>query len=131
VSGFVPIESNDEGDFVLLPPLCPSREELERELAEPIQLPDPSPPRPPPPQFSLRDVMLLMVGVAAGLAGGSWMPAKLFAALLGLALLSGLLIVSWRPPETRLGKVIWASFVIAYFMAIAAAVIRPPTETLR
>jgi len=130
VGGFAPIfERNDEGDFVLRPPECPSREELERELADPIRLPDPSPPRPPP-QFSLGDIMLLMVGVAAGLAGGSWMPSKMFAAILGLATLIGLLIVSWRPPETRLGKVIWASFVIAYFMAIVAAIVRPPTEAL-
>jgi hypothetical protein len=130
VGGFAPIfERDDGGDFVLRPPECPSREELERDLADPIQLPDPSPLRPPPPQFSLGDIMLLMVGVAAGLAGGSWMATDLFAAILGLATLVGLLIVSWHPPETRLGKIIWASFVVAYFMSVLAAVLRPPPST--
>ena len=71
--------------------------------------------------------MILMVGVAAGLAGGSWMPTDLFAAILGLATLIGLLIVSWRPPESHVGRVIWASFVVAYFIAVLAAVFhRPP-----
>ena len=126
--GIAPIfDRNDEGDFVLLPPECPSRDELERGLTDPIQLPGPPPP-PPPPQFSLADVMLLTAGVGVGLAGGTWMPGKMFAAVLGLALLIGLLIVSWRPPESRLGKVIWASCVIAYFTAVLAAVFRPPTD---
>jgi hypothetical protein len=131
VTGFAPVfERNDEGDFVLRPPECPSREELERELADPIELPDPLPSRPPPPQFSLRDVMFLMVGVAGGLAGGTWMPSEVFAAILGLAMLLGLLVVTWHPPETHLGKIIWASLVVAYFSAVLAAIVRPPTEVL-
>jgi hypothetical protein len=120
-------DRNDDGDFVLLPPECPSREELERELTDPIELPGPPPP-PPPPQFSLGDVMVLTVGVAVGLAGGSWMPGKAFALLLGLVLLVGLVIVSWHPPQSRLGKVIWTSCVIAYFTALLAAIVRPPTD---
>src|SRR6478672_2793550 len=104
------IERNDDGDLILRPPDCRSRDEVERELAGPIELPEPPPP-PPPPQFSLCDMMLVTAGVATGLAGGTWMPSKAFAAVLGLALLIGLVIVSWRPPESRLGKIIWASFV--------------------
>jgi hypothetical protein len=122
-------ERTSGDEFVLRPPDCRSREELEREFTDPIQLPDPSPPRSPP-QFSLSDIMLLMVGVATGLAGGSWMPTDLFAAILGLATLVGLLIVSWHPPQTRLGNVIWTSFIIAYFMAVLAAVFQPPTNAL-
>jgi hypothetical protein len=118
------IERDDQGDFVLRPPECPSRDQLERHLIGPIEIAGPPPP-PPPPQFSIRDVMLLMVGLGVGLAGGTWMPSKAFAAVLGLALLIGLVIVSWRPPESRLGKVVWASFVIAYFTAVVAALIRP------
>jgi hypothetical protein len=114
-------------DFVLRAPNCRSREELERELEGPIRIPAP-PPKPPPPQFSLGDLMILMIGVAAGLAGGSWMPTDVFAALLGLATLVGLVIVSWHPPETRLGKLIWTSFIVAYFMAVLAAILRPPTN---
>jgi hypothetical protein len=121
-------EGPREDELVLRPPECRSREQVERELAEPIELPGPAP-RGPPPQFSLRDIMVLTVGVAAGLAGGSWMPGKLFAALLGLATLIGLLVVSLRPPETRAGKLVWASFVIAYFTAVVAALLRPPTNS--
>jgi len=129
VAGSAPIfERNDEGDFVLLPPEGRSREEVERELTGPIVI-APEPAEPPRLlQFSVGDLMILMVGVAAGLAGGSWMPTDVFAAILGLATLAGLLIVSWHPPETRLGKMIWASFVVAYFMAVLAALIRPPTD---
>jgi hypothetical protein len=125
-------EASDErakvDDVVLRPPDCPSREELERGFREPVQLPAPEPVQQPPLQFSVRDLMILMVGVAAGLAGGTWMPTDVFAAILGLATLAGLLLVSWRPPETHLGKMIWASFVVAYFLAVLVAVFRPPTH---
>jgi hypothetical protein len=118
----------NDGDFVLRPPECPSRDEWQRVLKGPIEiLPEPAAP-PRWPQFSLGDLMILMVGVAAGLAGGSWMPTDLFAAILGLATLLGLLVVSWRPPESHVGRVIWASFVVAYFMAVLAAVFHPPPQ---
>jgi hypothetical protein len=83
------------------------------------------PPRPSYPQFSVADVMILMVGVAAGLAGGSWMPRDLFAAVLGLVTLVGLLVVSWHPPQTHVGRLIWGTLVLAYVIAVAAAVFRP------
>jgi hypothetical protein len=85
---------------------------------------------PPPPQFSLGDVMILMVGVAVGLAGGSWMPNDAFAAILGLVTLLGLVAVSWYPPQTHLGRIVWAALVTAYFMAVLAAIARPPTNPL-
>jgi len=126
VSGIAPrFERDGDGDFVLRPPECPSREELERHLLGPIVIPPP-PAAPPSLQFSLGDLMIVTVGVAAGLAGGSWMPTDLFAALAGIATLVGLLVVSCHPPETHLGKVIWTSFVVAYFTAVLAAVVRPP-----
>src|SRR5690242_12292270 len=102
-------QGSDEHGFSLREPDCPSREELERHLLGPIEL-EPEPPRPPGPQFSLSDVMILTVGVAVGLAGGSWMPTDLFAAILGMATLAGLLVVSLYPPDSHLGKLIWASF---------------------
>lgn len=121
------IERGDEGDLVLRPPESRSREEVERELTGPIELPEPPPP-PPPPQFSIQDMMLLMAGVAAGLAGGTWMPSQAFAAILGLVTIGGLVIVTFHPPESRLGKIIWASLVVAYFTAIFAAIVRMPTD---
>jgi hypothetical protein len=119
--------ARDDDGFRLREPGCPSREELERHLLGPVEL-KPEPPQPPRAQFSLSDVMILTVGVAVGLAGGSWMPTDLFAAILGMATLMGLLIVSLYPPDSHLGKLIWASFVIAYFMAVVAALLRPPAR---
>ena len=75
--------------------------------------------------------MILMVGVAIGLAGGSWMPTDVFAATLGLLTLVGLLVVSWHPPETHLGKLIWATLVLAYVIAVFAAVFRPLAHPAR
>jgi len=121
-----PDSSNDD-DLVVLPAEGLSREELERQFAEPLHLePDPAPARWP--QFSIGDLMIVMVGVASGLAGGSWMPTDVFAAALGLVTLVGLLVVSWYPPESHLGKLLWATLVIAYILAVLAAVLRPPVQ---
>jgi len=115
---------DESDDFQLAPPDCPSREDRQRHV-EPTQLSSPPPAPPPRHQYSVRDLMILMVGVAIGLAGGSWMPTDVFAATLGLLTLVGLLVVSWRPPETHLGKIIWATLVLAYVIAVFAAVFRP------
>ena len=120
-------ETDHGEDLVLLPPEGMSREELERQFAEPLKIePEPRPPKWP--QFSIADVMIVMVGVAVGLAGGSWMPTDVFAAALGLVTLAGLLVVSWYPPESHLAKLLWATLVIAYVLAVLAAVLRPSTN---
>lgn len=117
----------DADDLTLSPPSGLSREEREQRSALPRSLPEPDPPARRP-QFSVADVMVLMVGVAAGLAGGSWMPSDLFAAIVGLATLVGLLVVSWNPPQSHAGKLIWATLVLAYIVAVFAAVFRPITH---
>ena len=91
----------------------------------PPKLEPPPPERPGRPQFSVGDVMIVMVGVAVGLAGGTWMPPDIFAAVLGLLTLVGLLLVHLYPPETHLAKLIWASLVLAYVMAVFAALLKP------
>jgi hypothetical protein len=77
------------------------------------------------PQFSVGEILVVMVGVAAGLAGGTWMPADIFAAILGLVTLLGLLAVHLHPPRSRLGKLLWMTLVLAYVMAVLAAIVRP------
>ncbi len=112
-------------DFRLLPPEGHSREEM-AELLDP-----PQPFKPPPPeaaarpQFSVGDVLIVMVGVAVGLAGGTWMRPDHFAAIMGLVTLLGLLAVHLYPPESHLGKLIWATIVLAYLMAVLAALLKP------
>ena len=116
----------DDEDLVVLPPEGPSREELERQFAEPLRLE--SPVRVPRwPQFTIADMMILMVGVAVGLSGGSWLPTDVFAAALGIVTLAGLLVVNFYPPETRLAKLLWGTLVLAYVLAVLAALLRPPT----
>lgn len=111
-------------DLKLAPPDCPSADDWQRALSPPPKLPEPEP-TPPRRQYSIGELMILMVGVAAGLAGGSWMPTDIYAATLGLLTLVGLLVVSWSPPDTRLGKLIWATLVLAYVISVFAAVFRP------
>ena len=76
------------------------------------------------PQFRISDLLIVMVGAAVGLAGGTWIPANIFAALLGLVTLIGLLIVHLIPPRSHTGKVIWATVVLAYVTAVSAALVK-------
>jgi len=69
-------------------------------------------------------LLIVMVGAAVGLAGGTWVPADLFAAILGLVTLVGLLVVHLVPPRTRLGKVIWTTIVLAYVIAVIVALVK-------
>ena len=78
-----------------------SPQELERQSALPRSLPAPDLPAKPR-QFSVSDVMIVMIGVALGLAGGSWMPRDMFAAVLGLVTLApcpGWLILTFLPDK--------------------------------
>jgi hypothetical protein len=118
-------EDHDDQELVLLPPECPSREQLEQHLRPPLRIePEACPPRWP--QFSIADLMILMVGVAVGLSGGSWLPTDVFAAALGIVTLLGLLVVNFYPPESRLAKLLWGTLVLAYVLAVIAALLRPP-----
>ena len=117
-------------EFVVLPPEGPSREEIEYSF---FPMPEYVPPPKSPssrPQFSLADVMMITFAVAAGLAGGSWMPSDVFAAVLGLITLIGLLVVHLHPPETHAAKLVWAALVIAYVMAVFAALLKPTDQAL-
>src|SRR5689334_7705976 len=98
-------QSTSDDDFLLRPPECRSREELERELADPIVLPNPPPPAAPF-QFSIGDVMLLMVGVSVGVAGGSWMPARTFGFALGLMTILVLIAFTLHPPQSRTARLV-------------------------
>jgi hypothetical protein len=115
----------DDDQFRLSPPECPSREELAHRLqpAPAFEPPAAEPSRRP--QYSVGDVMILMVGVAVGLAGGTWMPADVFAGVLGLATLLGLLLVHLYPPESHVAKLLWSTMVLAYLIAVFTALLRP------
>ena len=76
------------------------------------------------PRFSIAFLLFAMVGIGIGLAGGTWMSADLFAAILGLATLFGLLIVHLFPPRTQPGQLIWATLVMGYITAVLTALIK-------
>jgi hypothetical protein len=120
-------QTTSDDDFRLRPPECRSREELERELADPICFPE-APPPAAPFQFSIGDVMLLMVGVSVGVAGGSWMPARIFGFYLGLLTILVLIGFTLHPPQSRTARLVLTTVLVAYFSAMLAAAIRPPAE---
>jgi hypothetical protein len=115
-------------DMRLLPPEGRSREEMAHLLDPPQPFEPPPPAIAVRPQFSVGDVLIVMVGVAVGLAGGTWMRPDHFAAIMGLVTLLGLLAVHLYPPESRLGKLIWATIVLAYVMAVLTALLKPAAQ---
>jgi hypothetical protein len=68
------------------------------------------------------DLMVVIVGVAVGLAGGTWMPAEHFAGIMGLLILLGLVLIHFYPLESHGARLAWGTFVLAYFVALLAAV---------
>jgi len=121
-----PIKPQEElvEEFRLRLPECPSREDQLRELEPPPPLPVAALPSATPFQFSVSDVMIVMIGVAGGLAGGTWMPSDIFAAVLGLVTLLGLVLIHFVPPETHFARLLWGTLVLAYIVAVAAAIVK-------
>ncbi|QDU28449.1 hypothetical protein ETAA8_35490 [Anatilimnocola aggregata] len=124
----LPLSTNAD-DFTLRPPDGPGREAIERFL-DPPKLPEEPPAKPSEYQFRLTDILIVTAGVGLGLAGGSWMQRDIFAAILGLVTLIGLMLVHVYPPETRLGKLLWGTLVLAYLISVVAAIFRPVAEQL-
>lgn len=111
-------------DFRLRLPDCPSRQEKLQELEPFPPLPAVPVPVAPAFQFSVFDLMIVMVGIAGGLAGGTWMPSDLFAALLGLVTLIGLALIHFIPPESHFARLLWGTLVLSYVVAVGAAIFK-------
>ncbi|MFN0020867.1 MAG: hypothetical protein ACKVP0_21620 [Pirellulaceae bacterium] len=119
-----PRPDDEAGEPFRLRPLdCNSRQEKLHEL-EPLPALTVAPiPAAPPFQFTVFDLMIVMIGVAGGLAGGTWMPADIFAAILGLVTLLGLVLVHFFPPESHFARLVWGTLVLSYVIAVAAAIV--------
>jgi hypothetical protein len=114
----------EEADFKLRPSDCPSREEFQQQLS-PVVLPAPVQPAPPQRiRFSVSDLLVVMVGISVGLAGGTWIAPSIFAGLMGLVTLVGLLLVHLYPPQSHTGRLVWGTTVLAYVLAVLAAIFR-------
>ena len=121
---FIRPENGAEDQLRLRPVECSSRQEQLQELEPPLPLPAEAIPASPPFQFSVFDVMFVMIGVAAGLAGGTWMPSDIFAAILGLVTLLGLALIHFFPPESHFARLMWGTLVLAYIVAVGAAIFK-------
>lgn len=94
--------------------------------AFPIELPEPDEPPPSPRlQFSLVELMVITLAVAVGMAGGTWMPPSMFAGVMSILAMVGLLAVHFFPPESRGGWLVWVTVFLAYFVAVLVAVMKP------
>ena len=114
------------GEFRLLPPEGKTPEEL-LGPAPAVKLPEAEGQiKRSPFQFSIGELMLITVGVSLGAAGYHWFPVDIYAAILGLFTLVGLIVVSHNPPESRRAKIIWAMLIVAYAVAVAMAVFKRP-----
>ena len=117
-------ETKQDEEFRLRPSDCPSREEKLLEYEPFPQLPAMPIPAAPTFQFTVFDLMIVMVGVAGGLAGGTWMPSDIFAAILGLVTLLGLVLIHFFPPESHFARLMWGTLVLAYIVAVGAAIFK-------
>ncbi|WP_254508411.1 hypothetical protein [Anatilimnocola floriformis] len=115
-----------DDEFKLQPPDGPGRERIEKFFdGSPLAAMPVDPPPKSDYQFRLTDLLIVTAGVGLGLAGGSWMPRDIFAAILGVVTLIGLMAVHIYPPESRLSKVLWATLVMSYLISVVAAIFRP------
>ena len=75
-------------------------------------------------QFSIRDMLLLTTCGAIGASGGYWIPAGLFAGLVGLSMLLVITVMTLTSPELRLLRTVWWCFSALYLSAAFAAIIK-------
>jgi hypothetical protein len=111
-------------EFRLKQPDCPSRQEKLQEFDPLPSLPAVPAAAAPAFQYSVFDLMIVMVGIAGGLAGGTWMPSDVFAALLGLVTLVGLALIHFVPPESHFARLLWGTLVLSYVVAVGAAIFK-------
>lgn len=109
-------------DFQFKPVDCPSRHELAGPTF-PLELPPAEAVSDAPPRFrfSVLDLLIVTAAISVGLTGGKWIPAEVFALILGLVTVGGLIIVELYPPESRAGWLAWIAVVLAYLSAWLSA----------
>jgi hypothetical protein len=109
-------------EFQLRPVECPSRHELAGPTG-PLELPPAESAAAPPLRirFSVLDLLIVTAAISIGLAGGKCIQAEVFALIMGLVTVGGLILVELYPPESRAGWLAWIAVVLAYLSAWLAA----------
>ena len=79
-------------------------------------------------QFTLGQLMILMVFAGLGLAGARLLPRGTFAGIAGLLALTGLVISQLMTTRHRLFDFAWFSLIVMYLLAAMSSVILPETE---
>jgi hypothetical protein len=125
-----PQDSADQFEVGLLPPAGKSRAVLEAEMNGqfPAKLPLADNERIAAKRetfrFSLRELMAFTTFAAFGLSGASWLRPDLFAGVVGLVVSLSLLLIAFRPPQTRIMKLAWTCAIVIYLFAALVAVLK-------
>jgi hypothetical protein len=113
----------DDDDDVRLsaPEGMPAAERIVRSRISPnIVVNRPEPRR----QFTIASLLILLTFICVGLSGASWIPATVFAGIVGAALVLVIFSAITSPHETVLSLTIWIGLVLAYVIACVVALLR-------
>ena len=75
-------------------------------------------------QFTITGLMIISLGICFGLSGASWIPATVFAGLVGVLLLLIIGSAMTSPNDTVLSYTLWIGIILAYVSACIIALIR-------
>jgi len=75
-------------------------------------------------QFRISDLLFLMFGVALGLSGGTWIPAGMFALIVGILALAAPFVLEIYEFDQRDIRVAWTTLIISYWLALVVATLR-------
>lgn len=75
-------------------------------------------------QFTIASVMLLLFFLCVGLSGSSWIPAPVFAGIVGATLLLVIFSATTSPADTALSYTVWIGIILAYAAACLVALLR-------
>ncbi len=113
-------------EYDSLAPLSgPSREKIASRLTPQLQSDSPDPLAPAAPlkdyQWTLKELGVITVFASVGLAGASWMPAPIFAGLVGALTILAIFCGSVFLPDARKHRAVYFGFFCMYALAILSA----------
>ncbi len=131
VEDAAPESGNDAApEYDSLAPLFgPSREIIAARLTPRLQSDSPDASAPAAPlkyyQWTLKELGVITVFASVGLAGASWMPAAIFAGLIGVVTILAIFCGSVFLPDARKHRAVYFGFFCMYALAILSACFQP------